>query len=126
MLWTDTHEKRDGTMKTRSQLATAAQSIASIQKKVGTLRASQVLSFLMQWAVTMSKNDWQPISVEDLAADWKVPRSTAFRWAVIYREAFPEEHLPNDRILAARAAFIESQQEATPDQIGAASLLIAA
>lgn len=108
------------------QLATSAQSIARLQKSLGTVKAAQVLTLMMQWATTMAKHDWEPITPEDLAADWKVSRSTAFRWTALYRKAFSGERLPNERILAARAELLQSQTKVAPDQIGAAALLIAA
>lgn len=113
-------------MNTSPHLAASAEAIAHLQKSLGTMKAAQVLTLMMQWATTMAKNDWQPISAEDLAADWKVANSTAYRWAALYRKAFPNENLPNERILAARAELLKTSETIEPEQIGTAALFIAA
>lgn len=88
--------------------------VTSLAKRVGVLRVSLLLSVLMNWATVMRRHDWQPITVEQYEKSLKVGRATAFRHQALYRKAFPGEDNPNERILAARAAWLAAQPDSDP------------
>lgn len=64
-----------------------------------------MLDFCANWAVALRNNDWQPIDAEGYAAYWRLSRSKAFNDQKRWRELWPDEPTPNERILAARAQY---------------------
>ena len=89
--------------------------------------ASRVLSFLAEWATALRANGWEPITIDEFADHWKMSRASAYRRQALYRRAFPGELLPTERVIRARAAWLDAQQEEPePKQLAAAVMVLPA
>lgn len=106
--------------------AKTIEQLAQLSKRVGIRKASKAISVLMQWATTMAKYDWRPITIEEFREDWRISQATAYRWLIDYRNAFAEDDLPNERVLIARAALVALDKPITPDEVAATAILLPA
>jgi hypothetical protein len=76
-----------------------------LEQRVGWRKAVWLLDFMASWAIAVRANDWQPIDAEQYAAHWKLSRAKGYRDQQTWRDLFPNEPTPNDRVLAARAEY---------------------
>jgi hypothetical protein len=101
----------------------SAAAIVGISRKIGPWRTSNLLSFLAEWATAMKANGWQPITLEQFQAHWRVSRASAFRRQQLYRSVFPDQ-TPNERILHARSIWL-AEQHKQPKPQDIAALIVA-
>lgn len=87
-------------------------------RRVGVIRASRVLAFMLAWQVAteavghlLGEGEGITASVMEYASWWRTPRRTAWRELARFRECFPGELTP-DRLLALAAATWEARQGA--------------
>lgn len=117
-------------MARRRRSTPAATALVALSDRVGFMDAARVLSFLAEWATTMRRNEWEPFDIEHFAEDWGMSRASAYRRQALFRKAFPGELLPNERILAARQAWLaQADADATepkPEQLAAAVMVLPA
>jgi len=104
----------------RSPLSTA---ILDLGRRFGYRKTVWILDFLAGWALAVRANDWQPIDAEAYAAYWKLSRAKGFRDQQTWRDLFPDEPTPNERIIRARAEYerliAEQQREPSRAEIAA-------
>jgi hypothetical protein len=63
------------------------------------------MDFMAAWAIATRHHNWEPIDVEQYGEYWKLSRAKAFRDQQRWRELFPNEPTPNDRVIAARKDY---------------------
>lgn len=98
------------TMSTPSVL----QAVGALVVRIGPRKAMAVLQLLMDWSLALSRSDWEPITVEDYAAEAGCSRAQAYRRVGYWKEAFDTDELPNTAMLTARANWITSHPDAEP------------
>lgn|SRR5690625_2589258 len=106
----------------RKRLMTTATAVTTMTHRVGILDTAKVLAFLMEWALALDANDWEPITLADYEESAGVRRSAAFKRQALYRRIFDDLN-PNDRLIAARAEITAKRPEATPEDVAASILL---
>ena len=107
----------------RKRLMPAATAISTMTRRVGIMRTANLLSFLVEWAMALDANDWEPITLADYEEWAGVRRAAAYKRQALYRQVFDDLN-PNERLIAARAQMQAERPDATPEDI-AASLLLA-
>lgn len=95
----------------------------------GWRRAMRSLNVLASWGIAVRANGWEPITVEQYQAYWRLSRAQAFRDRQRWREVFVGEEDPNARIIAARSQYealtAELGQEPSRDEFAAMLALTA-
>jgi hypothetical protein len=79
--------------------------VYQLQKKFGWRKAMWLLDFMAAWAVAVRANEWQPIDAEQYAEYWRMSRAKGYRDQQIWRDLFPDEPTPNERVIAARKQY---------------------
>lgn len=112
-------ELYDAVMARRAMTNPAAVAIYQLQREFGFKKAVWILEFLAKWAIAVRANDWEPIDAEQYAEHWEVSRATGYRDQSIWRDLFPDEPTPNDRVLRGRAEYERLiEQETREPSIG--------
>lgn len=76
-------------MKARKLDPTNCTLLELVRSRTGrSLRAAQVVAFILAWGQTRERLGRTP-TVEEYAADWHAPLSSAYRERAYFREAFP-------------------------------------
>jgi hypothetical protein len=96
-----------------------------LQQRFGWRKATWLLDFMAAWALAVRANDWQPIDAEQYAEHRRMSRAKGYRDQQIWRDLFPEEPTPNERVLKARAEYdrLVVEQGREPSQSDVAALL---
>jgi len=81
------------------------QTVSALMQEHGLTRTVWVLQFAAAWLLAVRDNDWQPIDAEQYAAYWKKGRAQGYRDQRKWRETFPQEPTPNERVIAARPLY---------------------
>lgn len=98
-----------------------ATALYELQKRIGFMDASRVLTFVMEWTASMERRDWtESLRIEDHMSDWKCSPATSYRRLAKFREAFPGHDTPTAAVLAARADLRRRHIEAEPGTIATA------
>jgi hypothetical protein len=74
--------------------------------RVGVLRGSRVLAYMIQWDVVRRELGHEPTR-EEFSDWWQQSERTTYRDQALFKEAFPGEESPARLMAAARAAWDE-------------------
>lgn len=105
--------------------STSAAALYQLQQRFGWRKAVWLLDFMGRWAVAVRANNWAPIDAEEYAEHWHMSRAKGYRDQQIWRDLFPDEATPNERVIAARVAYerLADEQGVEPSQGDVAALL---
>lgn len=111
----------------RRKVNPTAMALFQLQQQFGFRKAIWLVDFLAGWALAVRANDWQPIDAEQYAAYWKMSRAKGYRDQRTWRDLFPNEPTPNDRVIAARQHYeaLMAEQGTEPSKGDVAVLLAA-
>lgn len=96
----------------RRQTNPTVLALFQLQQRVGFRKAVWLMDFMASWALAVRANEWEPINAEQYAEHWKMSRAKGYRDQQTWRDLFPDEPTPNDRVIAARQqyeALVEAQ-----------------
>lgn len=95
----------------KKQRGPAVTAIVLLTQRFGFRKATWIMEFLAKWALAVRANGWEPIDAEAYAEYWGISRATGYRDQSIWRNLFPDEPTPNERILAGRADYEAAMAE---------------
>lgn len=82
-----------------------AVAIYQLQQQFGWRKAVWILDFGARWAMAVRANGWEPIDAEQYAKHWMISRAKGYRDQQMWRDLYPLEPTPNERVIAARAEY---------------------
>lgn len=89
----------------RGSLNTAGLAMFQMQRVHGWRKTIWLMEFMASWAIAVRHNDWQPIDAEHYARYWGLSRAKGYRDQQMWRDLFPDEPTPNERVIAARSEY---------------------